>query len=139
MSRCVGCGRQFPNAVLPIHCSCGVTTAAEHVATLANHWIALHAYPVDNWNTWSTGEAEKWYEAWCEAIPSYGCGCKAKWERITERRPVDLTGPREFFVWAWARHNDVSAILGKAPISLCDAAVAHHCHQILSRQSISHS
>ncbi len=134
MSRCVGCGRQFPNAVLPIHCSCGVTTAASHVETLVNHWMALHAYPVNNWDAWDAESAATWYASWCEAIPSYGCGCKAKWEKITERRPADLSGPKEFFIWAWKRHNDVSVILGKVPIGLCEAAVVHGCNQLLGTQ-----
>lgn len=102
----------------PLHCSCGSVTGAKDAKPLVNHWISLHRYAVDNANNWDAEAAKAWFDTWCEGIPEYSCNCKAKWSLIVESRPPVFDSPQSFFKWTWARHNDVSATIGKPPITL---------------------
>jgi len=115
MITCPSCHRVYHHGVFPLHCSCG--TFSTDKEPKYNHWVSLHKYAVDNANNWDTEAAKAWFDLWCDGIPEYSCNCKEKWLLIVESRPPVFNDPRSFFKWAWARHNDVSATIGKPPIT----------------------
>lgn len=114
---CPNCNRIYAHGIAPLHCSCGVTTTVP----IPNHWDQLHRYAVDNWNTWNEDAAMNWYAGWVESIPNYQCSCKEHWSELTSKRPLIVETAEEFFIWGWARHNDINTFLNKPPLSLLEA------------------
>ncbi len=89
-----------------------------------SHWPALHQYPVDHADDWSTGAAKAFYSQWDSEIPSYGCSCESNWRDYTAKHPPVFTSPKEFFEWSIEAHNHVSthhATPRKLPMSQREA------------------
>lgn len=81
-------------------------------------WAMLHEYPRDNELTWVPSTAQSWYEnTWLPevaliATQSSGvCGCSAEWARSVELSPPNYSSAKEFALWAWQQHLNVSRSL----------------------------
>ena len=95
-----------------------------------SHWLSLHAYPVDNFATWSKQEAGKWYKSWCRGIPRYSCSCQGNWMAYTsiQGNEPNFNSPKGFFDWSVRAHNFVSenhANPRKPPMELAKAEILY--------------
>jgi hypothetical protein len=138
------CGRRVQNLTrrpLAIRCSCGavVELAAAESAGAAESprlsepvresdvagresWARLHSYPAENWHAWQPAAAEAWFwESWMPTVP-LGCDCRRHWLPLLEQYPPPFFSAAAFAAWAVARHNDVSARLGKPTWTYAQAA-----------------
>ena len=59
-------------------------------------WREVHMYAIDNFSSWSSNEASKWFKRWFDRIPSFGCSCRNHFAKILKTLPVDTTSPIAF-------------------------------------------
>jgi len=124
------CGQKISSSY-PVVINCPIcrrrVSVSNDSAQVVSPWLAIHSYSVQNQESWNAENAKRWYSRWLHAIPvflpdSATCGCQTHWADLTEQYPPDLSSPRAFFEWSWARHNDVSTLHSHRPtISLAEA------------------
>lgn len=102
----------------------GLVQVGLHTTSVnASHWLSLHRYAIDNWDSWDADKAKEYYQYWERTIPSLNCSCRENWRKYTQARPghhtARFTTPEKFFEMAWEDHNYVSKNhAGKPTISL---------------------
>ena len=87
-----------------------------------NHWRELHQYKFS-----SPRKCSEFYFDWKSRIKTLGlnCECAEEWDKLEINYPPDFSSAEAFFIWGWARHNDVNQRLLKLPISLEEAKKIH--------------
>lgn len=87
-------------------------------------WLEAHRYAPANADNWEPMAAMRWYNAWADRIPRFGCGCQNHWSEMTRVHRPTFTSPKAFFEWFWARHDDVSRQHSGRPRITLDQAYA---------------
>lgn len=80
---------------------------------LPNAWIALHQCTTPN---------AVWLAEWETTIPNYGCSCRKDYTSYKAENPPDFSSELAFFVWGVKLHNWVNRKLGKAELTIEEAA-----------------
>lgn len=133
------CGRSYKTHYIPpIHCKCGAALQFEQTEKVADVrvrrgrksnlgagsssfavkssrlWDELHHYPISRWS--GPEDAREFFRQWqakARSVLGSSCGCWSSWCRMVFENPIDVTSSCAMFLWAWERHNQVNAKLGK--------------------------
>lgn len=104
--------------------------------TTTNAWTVLHEYPPQHEHDWNPAEASRWYDEWCQSIPSIGCQCRKHWHDYCRQSPPPFHAAAALFEWGIEAHGHVSETHVKKPGWTVDEGYAVYWPQKYRRGSL---